>query len=132
MDSERYGWCIGALVKFALLGAPAAVTLWFWRRRGPDSQTLYYFSWANISAYLLWCAAISFMSILGGTQAYRDWINYSGITATFAFLIPLLSSFGSFVLCLLFVMVKQGERKYVLLSNVLMLILWIVSVVAPN
>lgn len=131
MNFERYSWCIGALVKFTLLGAPAVVALWVWRRRGLDCRKLYYVSWANICVYLLWAAAMSLMSVLTHYRAFL-WLTFSALPAALAFFIPLLFSFGTLVLCFLSVIAKRNERLYVFLSNLLMLILWIVSVVAPN
>ena len=132
LNTERYVWCIGALVKFALLGAPAVVTLCLWRRLGPERRTLYHVSWTNISVFLVWLAAMSFISIMSGSQAYRDWVAFSGLPAALAFFIPFLSAVGSVILCLLGLVAKPEERLYPLASNMLMLILWIVSVVAPN
>jgi hypothetical protein len=132
VNSGKYGWLIGELVKFALVGVPAVVTLWFLRRLGPGSRNLYYVSFANLCGYLLWLAVMSFITIVDGSQAYRDWLFFSGLPAAFAFFIPFLFSFGSLVLCVLSFLAKQGERAYLVFFNMLMLLLWIVSVVAPN
>jgi hypothetical protein len=132
MIPEKYGWCIRALLKFALLGFPALIALWCWRRKGPDSKFLYYLGWANLGAYLLWLFVGSFLTLIASDSQISQWIFSSSIPAAFAFFVPFLFSIGSLFLCFLSFLAKEKERSYPALSSILMLILWIASVVAPN
>jgi hypothetical protein len=131
MNADMWQWCLRALEKFALLGAPAIAILLFWKRRRVESVTLYRASWANPFCYLLWLIAMNATAILSHYTALR-WMVFSSLPATLAVGLPFLSCIGSLILCLLCVGAKQVERMFVALPNLLMLILWISSVVAPN
>ena len=129
MNADMWQWCLRALEKFALLGAPAIAILLFWKRRRVESVALYRASWANPFGYLLWLIAMNTTAVLSHSTAFR-WMVF--LPATLAFPLPLLSCVGSLFLCLLCVRAKQVERMFVALPNLLMLILWTSSVVAPN
>lgn len=131
MNSEGWLWYMRGLERFALLGAPAVATLLFWRRRGVESRTIYRVSWANPLAYLLWLVALTIVATLGHSRVF-SWMVFSFLPASLAFFCPSLMSVGSFILCFLSAGSKQVEQPFIVLSNLLMLILRVSSVVAPN
>jgi hypothetical protein len=134
VDLGRYGWYVGELAKFSLLGCPADVTLWKWKRRVPSSKSLYYASWCNFFAFLLWLLlmlAVACIGSIASNSQLSQWVVHSGMAITAVF-IPLLCFLGSVLLFILSFGVKKDERPYSVLYSVLMVILWIASVVAPN
>ena len=124
-------WFLRGCERFALLGVPTIIVLLLWRRKGVERRTLYQASWANPFAYLLWLAAMILVAILFHRPRFL-WISSTLVPASLAFAYPLLLSFGSLILCVLCVRAKQKEQPFIILSNLLMLILWVSSVVAPN
>jgi hypothetical protein len=131
MNTYMWQLCFRAIEKFALLGAPAIAILLFWKTRRIESGALYRASWANAFGYLLWLVAMTTTAILSHYSAFR-WMVFSPLPATLAFFLPFLACVGSLLLCLLCVRAKQIERLFVALPNLLMLILWVSSIVAPN
>lgn len=131
MDWAKYRWPVEAVAKFALLGGPALVILWRWKKSGSHGKLLYRASWINWCAYLLWLLAMCFLSIVSGAQSFQ-WLTSRDLLASFAVFVPLLCSLGSALLFFLSFRAIRDERRYSILYSVLMLILWIVSVVAPN
>ena len=132
MNSELWQWCLRAFEKFALLGVPAILILLFWKRRGVvASMTLYRASWVNPIGYLLWLAAVIVVSNLSHFPAF-SWLAFSILPACLYFFCPFLLSVASLILCLLGVRSKREEQAFVAVPNLLMLLLWISSVVAPN
>jgi hypothetical protein len=108
MNRDGWLWYLRALEKFALLGAPAVVTLLFWKRRGVRCGTLYNASWANPIAYLLWLTAMTVVSILSHSRV-SDWMVFSFLPASLAVFFPLLLSVGSLILCFLCARAKRVE-----------------------
>jgi len=92
---------------------------------------MYCAGWVNLCIYLLWLSAMCFLSIDTGSQVFQ-WVNSHGLLPSFAVFIPSLCFLGSIFLFLQSFRVKKEERTYPIFYNVLMVILWIVSVVAPN
>jgi hypothetical protein len=110
------------LFKFAALGIPAIVFLLWWRRIGVVSKGLYKSSWTNVGCYLAWLSL--------GLLANRT----AGMGAVIGILIgvPLVAVGFSLVLMTWSRFAKQGERWTMALANLLMLLLWTSSVIAPN
>jgi hypothetical protein len=131
MNPEMRLFCLKALAKFGLLGLSAIVTLLIWKRRHVESKNLYQASWANPVGYLLWLAAVTIMVVLNKSSAF-GWMVSGSLPASLFFFLPFLFMFGSLCLCLLCFGAKREERRFPLMSNALMLILWASSVTAPN
>jgi len=124
-------WYFKAFEKFALLGIPTIVALLVWKKLRVESKTFYQFSWANPICYLLWILAIGSTNILIHSVK-SSWITFSMLPASVAFIWPFFAAFGSLCLCLLCGRANPKEQAFVLLPNLLMLILWGSSIVAPN
>lgn len=110
------------------------MTLWKWKRRLPSSTPLYYASWWNLFAFLLWLLlmlAVAYIGPIASNSQLSQWMARSGM-AIMAVFIPLLCSLSSVLLFILSFGVKNDERPYCVLYSVLMVVLWSVSVVAPN
>lgn len=128
MNIESWHWILRSLEKFALFGVPASITLVFWKRRRVKARGVYRASGANVLGYLLWLLAGVVMAMLFHIPA----VTFSFLPATVAFLWPFVAAIASFVLCLLSIPAEMKEQPFIVLPNLLMLILWISSVVAPN
>ena len=94
-------------------------------------MTLYRASWANPVGYLLWLAAVIVVSNISHSSAF-SWLTFSVLPAGLYFFCPFSLAVGSLILCLLGIKSKQGEQAFIGVPNLLMLLLWISSVVAPN
>ena len=96
--------------------------LW-WRHDGIVSRGLYKTSWGNVLCYPLWLVigVLSDGSRLG-----------TGIIGPIFISTPLLAAAFSLVLATWSRFAKDGERWTMAASNVLMLILWMISLIMPN
>jgi hypothetical protein len=131
MHSAIWSWIVTVLGKSALLGLPTLITLVLWRRRGIQSRALNQVGWGNLLGYTAWLLAVVVLMPLSEIPRYH-WIAGSSIPANLFFIIPFLLAIGSFITCLLCATAEKGERRYPLLANGLMLILWSWLVVPPN
>ena len=131
MRSGNWFWICKILLKSVLVGTPTLIALLFWKRSGVRSESLYRLGWANLAGYLTWLLAVVVVTPLSETQHFR-WIGGSIIPMNLFFAIPFLAAIGSFGLCLSCIAAETGERRYPLLVNGLMLILWSSLVVPPN
>jgi hypothetical protein len=128
LNAESWHWILRSLEKFALFGVPASITLLFWKRRRIKARGVYRASWANVCGYLLWLLAV----ILTAKLSHIPAVTFSFLPATVAFVWPFFAAIGPFILCLFCMRGEMEEQPFIALSNFLMLILWVSSVVAPN
>jgi len=116
------------LLRFAVLGIPAAVLL-LWKRAGILSKHLYSSSWANVIAYCVWLTLEVLLNRIGRIPAAPKLFD-----ALVGFLIgsPLIASSCSLVLIILSLSAERDEKWTMASSNVLMIVLWASSLIAPN
>jgi hypothetical protein len=111
------------IAKFAVLGIPAIVALFWWRHAGVQSKGLYTSSWANVASYVLW---------LGVAIMANRTSTFESLIIGFLIGIPLFAVGLSLVLAIWSGFVRQGERGTMAAANLSMLVLWAISVIAPN
>jgi hypothetical protein len=129
-------WSHRLLLKLALLWVPAAGLLWRLKLRGIRSVIIYFVSGANLVCYMIWLGAM----VLAHSPIFYRWSSESKdldviffMTPTFLFVFcPLVATVGSFILLITTLIAKQGEHRFLVPANLLMLILWATSIVAPN
>jgi hypothetical protein len=129
-------WLQRLLLKLAVSWVPAASLLcWLWLRK-IRSVILYFASCANLGCYLLWLGTM----VTVRSPIFYRWSSESKnldfvlfVIPAFTFVLwPLFATVGSFILLIASCMAKQGERRFLVPANLLMLILWASSIVAPN
>jgi hypothetical protein len=136
MSNEPVSPFHGVLLKFALLWAPAVVILWYLKLRGIRSRIFNIISCANIVCYLLWLLGM----VTVHTPIVYRWISECKpaipvlmFFSAFLFVLwPIFASMVSFVLFMASFGVQPGERRFFVSANLLMLILWASTIVAPN
>jgi hypothetical protein len=106
-------------IKIALFGLPAIIALLWWWRTGVVSKTLYALSWANVLTYLVWLFSVSSLTSFSGVPV--------GLLMT-----PLFAAGVSLVLVFWSKYTARTERWKGAVSNALMLLLWLNSLIAPN
>jgi len=129
-------WSHRLLLKLALLWVPAAGLLWWLKLRGIRSVIIYFVSGANLVCYMIWLGAM----VLADSPIFYRWSSESKdldviffMTPTFLFVLcPLAATAGSFILLITTLIAKQGEHRFLVPANLLMLILWATSIIAPN
>jgi hypothetical protein len=117
------------LLRFAVLGIPAGAALLWWKRAGIHSKHLYSSSWANVIAYCIWLTLGVLLNRIGRIPAAPKLFD-----ALVGFLIasPLIASFCSLALIILSLFAERSEKWTMGSSNVLMIVLWASSLIAPN
>jgi len=119
------------LLKLIFLEFPAVLILLHWRRRGVASRFLYGASWTLVGGYVAWLGTTWELDRLSEYSTY-DWMYRSSIPV-FVFLAwPFFSVVAAIVFIFWAAGAKKGERAFMACSNVLMLVLWANSFVAPN
>ena len=130
-------WVHSPLLKLALLWTPAVGLLWWLKLRKIRSVIIYFISGANLVCYLLWLGAIG---IVGSPSFYR-WsseskdhlrIVLSVIPPLTLVVIPPAATVGSFIFLITSFVARPGEHRFLLSANLLTLILWASSMIAPN
>lgn len=130
-------WVHRPLLKIAFLWTPAAGLLLWLKLRKIRSVILYFVSVADILCYSLWLGAIT---LIGSPTFYR-WssgskvdlrIALSATASLMLFVVPLAATVGSFILLITSFISKPGERRFLVPANLLTLILWGSSLIAPN
>jgi len=119
------------LAKSAVFGISAGGILWRWKRRGIRSRNLYSASRANLAFYSLWLTVVIVMFVMQESSALRSMIN-SSLPASLFVGCTFFAVIGSLLMCISCLGAEKGERRFVVLANGLMLILWASNVVAPN
>jgi hypothetical protein len=114
-------WVHRPLLKLALLWAPAAALLVWLKLRKVRSVILYALSASNLLCYPLWLGAISL-------RAAAPFVAAPFVLVA----IPLAATAGSFLMLIATIFAKPGEHRFLVPANLLMLILWGSSMVAPN
>ncbi len=129
-------WVHRPLLKLALLWAPAAGLLWWLKLRKIRSVIIYFISGANLVCYLLWLGATG---IIGSPSFFR-WSSESTdlrfvlsvISSVTLLVIPIAATVGSFFMLMMSFIARPGERRFLVPANLLSLILWASSMIAPN
>jgi hypothetical protein len=119
------------ILKFAFLVFPSVLILLHWRRRGVRSPLLYKLSWVEVGSYLLWLLFVAALGFVGSHPTF-DWIRGGSIPANLFVFWPMLATMIALALCMFTLAAGKGERGFMVSSNLLMLVLWASSVVAPN
>ena len=128
MNAESWDWILRSIKKFALFGVPAGITLFFWQRRRIDRKNVYRASCANVGAYVLWILA----GVVTAGLIHIPAVFFSSLPSTVLVFWPFLGVIASLLLCLSCIRAEMREQPFIFFPNLLMLILWISSVVAPN
>lgn len=110
------------VVKFATLGIPVVVALLWWRRAGVLSRRLYTSTWTNVAAYPMWLGVVIVENRINGMD------KLIGILIA----LPLIAVGCCVVLAASSHFAKRGERMKMATANLLMLMLWVSSLIAPN
>jgi hypothetical protein len=117
------------LLRFAVLGIPAAAVLLWWRRDGVLSKGLYSSSWANVISYGIWLLLGILLNRIGRIPAAP---RLFGSLVGFLIASPVIGSFCSLVLLILSLFAEQNEKGKMGSSSVLMALLWASALIAPN
>jgi hypothetical protein len=129
-------WVHSPLLKLALLWVPAAGLLLWLKLRKIQSVIIYFVSMASLFCYLLWLGATMFVgspSFFRLSSESKDLQIVLGAFGSFTlFAIPVAASVGSFILFIASFIAKPGEHRFLVPANLLTLVLWASSMVAPN
>jgi len=86
---------------------------------------------ANFVCYLLWFATFSTMFFLQKMPSICSVIDYRFPAYVFVFS-PMILALCSLPLSLLGLSAEEGERRYPVIGNALMFLLWACMIVPPN
>ena len=85
------------------------------------SRGFYILSWTNVICYVLWLTHVTLLNRIGGA-----------FLVALVVAVPLVAAALSLVLVVWIRSVGQSERWMMLASNLLLLVLWTTSMIAPN
>jgi len=125
-------WFAITLVKTFVLAGPAVAVLAFWSRQGITSRVFYRVCWADLIGYVFWLVLVVVLGRLNESAVWRSRIPESAPADVFVFL-PLLFALCSALTCVAAgISLKSRERGFAIGTTVLILVLWMSAVVAPN
>lgn len=129
-------WSHVLLWKIALLWAPAAGLLWLLGRRNARSAILYFVSCVTLFCYILWSGTVAVVL----SPSFARWsselkkpdLAFSNIPLLVFIFLPLSATICSFILLIASCWAEPGEHRFLIPANLLMFILWVTSIIAPN
>lgn len=85
----------------------------------------------EVGSYVLWLSLVAALGMMPSSSMF-DWIRGSSVPASLFVFWPMMATVFALALSLCALSARKGERGFVATSNLLMVILWASSVVAPN
>ena len=135
VDGCRYSlnrvWFARILMQSVLLGSLLTSVMYFWLRRSARKRIPFCVSCSNLALYSLWLIIVTSMFFLQAMPSICGVISYK-FPAYIFFFAPFLMTIYSIPLCFFAVAADEGERKFPILVNALMAVLWAIAVVPPN
>ncbi len=131
MYSMSTSWFVRDLAVFAVIGCLLGLLIWFWRRRKERNRIYFQTFLANLVCYLLWFATFATMFFLQKMPSICSVIDYRFPAYVFV-ISPMILALCSIPLSLLGLSAEEGERRYPVIGNGLIFLLWACMIVPPN